>query len=167
MTSTTNANRMRRLAVAGALGLVLTLGSSGPALAGPGKPHASPAHKARPAGSHTRHTEVQRTEQGHTRNDTWTGQNGRTVQRDAEVVNDRANQVRTRDVQWTGPQGRQATRTDVTQRTDDGYTRDSTATGPRGGTVERGVVATRDRDAGTWVKDVTVERTPPPRSNGN
>ena len=167
MISTTNTLRMRRLAVAAALGLVLTLGSSDPALADPGKPRSAQGHKVRPAGSHTRHTEVQRTEHGHTRNDTWTGQHGQTVQRDAEVVNDRANHARTRDVQWTGPQGRQATRTDVTQRTDDGYTRDTTATGPKGGTVERGVVATRDRDAGTWVKDVTVERTPPPRPSGH
>ncbi len=168
MTSTNHAIRMRSLTAATALGLVMTIGGSSLALANPGKPrgtHAQ-AHKARPAGGYTHHTEVQRTEHGHTRSDTWTGDNGKSATRDAEVVNDRATQTRTRDVQWTGPNGQQATRTDVTQRTDNGYTRDSTATGPRGGTVERDVVATHDQGSGTWVKDVTVERTPPPHPKG-
>ena len=160
----TNVSQRRALVVATALGLVMTIGVGNPADADP--PKVRGAHQARPSGSFTRHTEVQRTEHGHTRNDTWTGENGKSTTRDAEVVNDRATQTRTRDVQWTGPDGQQATRTDVTQRTDDGYTRDSTATGPRGGTVERDVVATHDRQTGTWVKDVSVERTPPPSPKG-
>jgi hypothetical protein len=124
------------------------------------------AQKQRPTGNYTRHTEVQRTENGHTRTDAWTGERGTTT-RQAEVVNDRANQTRTRNVQWTGPQGQQRTRTDVTQRTESGYTRQSTSTGPQGGATSRNVVATRDAANGTWTRDVTVEHTPPPSGNGN
>jgi len=162
-----NAKKMRGLAASTALGLVLAAGSGGNAHADPartGQPRAMhpQAQKMRPQASYTHHTEVQRTEHGHTRSDTWTGDKGRTATRQAEVVNDPASKTRTRDVQWTGPNGQQATRTDVTQRTDNGYTRNSTATGPNGGTVERDVVATHDKATGTWVKDVTVDRNPPP-----
>ncbi len=125
-------DRMRAVAVAGTLGLTLL------AVAAP-----AGAHKPRPQGDFSRHTEVKRTENGHTRNDTWTGANG-TATRSA------------------GPQGQQAQRTDVTQRTDTGYTRNTVATGPKGGTATRDVVATRDAESGTWTKDVTVDRTPPP-----
>lgn len=118
------------------------------------------AKKQRPQGDYTRHTEVRRTESGHTRSDTWTGERGTTT-RQAEVVNDRANRSRTRNVEWTGPQGQQGTRTDVTQRTESGYTRRTTATGPRGGTTSRNVIATRDASSGTWTRDFTVEHTPP------
>jgi hypothetical protein len=124
------------------------------------------AHKQRPHGDYTRHTEVRRTDNGHTRSDAWTGERG-TSTRQAEVVNDRGSQTRTRNVQWTGPQGQQGTRTDVTRRTESGYTRQSTATGPTGGTSTRDVVATRDPSTGTWTKDVTVERTPPPAVDGD
>ncbi len=143
-------DRMRAVAVAGTLGLTLL------AVAAP-----AGAHKPRPQGDFSRHTEVKRTENGHTRNDTWTGANG-TATRSAKVVNDRDRKMRTRDVAWSGPQGQQAQRTDVTQRTDTGYTRNTVATGPKGGTATRDVVATRDAGSGTWTKDVTVDRTPPP-----
>jgi len=164
-------NRMRHLATVTALGLVMAAGIGGPAHADPArqaKPrgaHSQPQQQ-RPSGSYTRHTEVQRTDHGHTRSDTWTGENGKSATRNAEVVNDRAAQTRTRDVQWTGPNGQEATRTDVTQRTDSGYTRESTAVGPQGGTVTRDVVATHDASSGTWVKDVTVDRNPPPADGG-
>jgi hypothetical protein len=167
MNSTIAHDRIRAItvAVAGALGLVL-MTASAPADAGNGKAgkarHAQTSpQKARPQGDYTRHTEVRRTDNGHTRNDTWTGTRGTTT-RDATVVKDRENQTRTRNVDWTGPEGQQATRTDVTQRTETGYTRNSTATGPQGGTTAREVNATRDAESGTWTKDVTVDRTPPP-----
>jgi hypothetical protein len=165
MDRTTAYDRLRAIAVAGTLGLTL-MTLAVPAGAGDGKPgkarqgHAS-AHKPRPQGDYTRHTEVRRTPNGHTRDDTWTGAQG-TATRSAEVVNDRENRKRTRDVTWSGPQGQQATRTDVTQRTDDGYTRNTVATGAQGGTATRDVVATHDAESGTWTRDVTVERTPPP-----
>jgi hypothetical protein len=170
MLSNLKSNRMRHLAAATALGLVLAAASGATAHAdpAPGKhrgAHAQP-QEHRPDGSYTRHTEVQRTDHGHTRSDTWTGENGKSATRNAQVVNDRATRTRTREVQWTGPNGQEASRTDVTQRTENGYTRDSAAVGPNGGTVNRGVVATHDRESGTWVKDVTVDRNPPPADGG-
>jgi len=164
--------RMRRRAATTALGIALTLGAWGVAQAGAShqpKPRGlhTQAQKARPAGDYTRHTDVQRTQNGHTRTDMWTGENGKSATRQAEVVNDRATQTRTRDVEWTGPEGQQATRSDVTQRTDNGYTRNTTAVGPKGGTTTRDVVATHDQASGTWNRDVTVDHSPPPApSNG-
>lgn len=125
------------------------------------RPAQTHAQKQRPKGDYTRHTEVRRTESGHTRTDTWSSERGTTT-RQAEIINDRANQTRTRNVQWTGPQGQQGTHTDVTRRTETGYARQSTSTGPRGGTTSRNVVTTRDTSSGTWTRDVTVEHTPPP-----
>lgn len=163
-----DAKRMRGMAAAMALGFLLAFGAAGGAHADPaGGSRAGHAQRAKPRaqGNHTHHTEVQRTEHGHTRSDTWTGADGKSATRDAEVVNDRAHQTRSRDVEWTGPNGQRATRTDLAQRTDDGYVRNSTATGPNGGTVERDVVASRDAENQAWVKDVTVERTPPPKGD--
>lgn len=171
MTSTMVRSRRHDLALATALGLVLIAGTVATADAADRGQRSSArssqaqAQKHRPQGDYTRHTEVRRTDHGHTRSDTWSGERG-TTKRQAEVVNDRGNQTRTRNVEWTGPQGQQATRTDVTQRTDSGYTRQSTARGASGGTTTRSVIATRDHEAGTWTKDVTVDRTPPPSRDG-
>jgi len=154
------ANRPKSALIASAaLGLVLAVAAATPADAG------NRGQKQRAQGDHTRHTEVRRTDNGHARTDTWTGERG-TATRQADVVNDAANRKRTRDVAWTGPNGQQGTRTDVTQRTDNGYTRNSTATGPKGGTATRDVTAVRDRASGTWTKDVSVERTTPPKPDG-
>jgi hypothetical protein len=171
MTSTPTRSRIHNAILAATTGLVLTAAAIATADAADrgqrsgARATQSQAHKPRPPGDYTRHTEVRRTDNGHTRTDTWTGERG-TATRQAEVVNDRANRTRARNVEWTGPQGQQAKRTDVTQRTDSGYTRQSTATGPNGGIATRSVVATRDREAGTWTKDVTVDRTPPPAGDG-
>lgn len=171
MTSTMASPRRHDLTIATAIGLVLvavTMVTADAADRGQrsgARSTQAQAQKHRPQGDYTRHTEVRRTEHGHTRSDTWSGERGTTT-RQAEVVNDRGTQTRTRNVEWTGPQGQQATRTDVTQRTDSGYTRQSTATGPNGGTTTRSVFATRDREAGTWTRDVTVDRTPPPSGDG-
>ncbi len=153
-----------------ALGLVLAVAAVTPADAGnrgqSGAQRAQhSAQKARPTGDYTRHTEVRRTDTGHVRTDSWTGERG-TATRQAEVVNDAANRKRTREAKSTGPNGQQGTRTDVTQRTDNGYTRNSTATGPKGGTTTRDVTAVRDPASGTWTKDVSVDRTPPPTPEG-
>lgn len=147
------------LLASAALGLVLAILAANPADAG------DRGKKQRAQGDYTRHTEVQRTDNGHKRTDAWTGERG-TATRQADVVNDAANRKRTRDVKWTGPNGQQGTRTDVTQRTDNGYTRNSTATGPKGGTATRDVTAVRDPASGTWTKDVSVDRTPPPAPEG-
>lgn len=162
--------RKHPLLASATLGLVLAMLVATPADAGnrgqngaQRAQHAS--QKQRPQGDYTRHTEVRRTDNGHVRTDTWTGERG-TATRQAEVVNDAANRKRTREVKWTGPDGQQRTRTEVTQRTDNGYTRNSTATGPKGGTATRDVTAVRDPATGTWTKDVSVERTPPPAPEG-
>jgi hypothetical protein len=153
-----------------ALGLVLVVAAVTPADAGNRSRDGAQrtqqaAQKTRPKGDYTRHTEVRRTDNGHSRTDTWTGERG-TATRQADVFNDAANRKRTREVKWTGPNGQQGTRTDVTQRTDNGYTRSSTATGPKGGTETRNVTAVRDPASGTWTKDVSVERAPPPAPEG-
>lgn len=124
-------NRLVPAALASAaLGLVLAVAAAAPADAGD--------RKARPHGDYTRHTEVRRTGNGHSRTDTWSGERG-TATRQADVSRDQPNQTRTREVQWTGP---------------------------RGGTSTRDVTAVRDPASGTWTKDVAVDRTPPPAPEG-
>ena len=58
-------------------------------------------HNARAAhhsgGNWTRTSQVQRTENGHTRSDHWQGQDGRTASRDVVVTNDRDAGTRTRN----------------------------------------------------------------------
>jgi hypothetical protein len=130
-------------AVLAAAALVLATGIVTPAAAGDrGQQGVHRAQhggqKARPHGDYTRHTEVCRTDTGHSRTDTWSSERG-TSTRQADVVNDRANRTRRRDVVWTGPQG---------------------------GTSTRDVTAVRDPATGTWTRDVAVDRTPPPKSDG-
>jgi hypothetical protein len=143
MTRTLVYARLTALAATAALGLLLASAALTSAQAadrnqGTARMSAASAHAQRPHGDYTRHTERQRTENGHTRTDTWTSDRG-TATRSAEVVNDRANQTRTRSVD---------------------------STGPKGGTQSRDVVTTRDPATGTFTKDVTVDRTPPPAGNG-
>ncbi len=143
MTRTLARPRIPALAATAALGLLLASAALTSAHAadrnqGTARMGAASAHAQRPHGDYTRHTERQRTENGHTRTDTWTNDRG-TATRSTEVVNDRANQTRTRSVD---------------------------STGPKGGTQSRDVLTTRDPATGTWTKDVTVDRTPPPAGNG-
>jgi hypothetical protein len=143
MTRTLARPRVPALAVATAVGLLIATAALTPAQAADrgqaaARKGAATSHAQPPRGDYTRHTERQRTENGHTRTDTWTSDRG-TATRSASVVNDRANQTRTRSVD---------------------------STGPKGGTQSRDVVSTRDPATGTWTKDVTVDRTPPPAGNG-
>lgn len=103
----------------------------------------------------SRHTETQRTENGHTRNSTWTGEDGRKATRDANVVNDREAGTRTRDVTHRGPEGKTRTVNDVTTRTDDGHTRNTTYTDAEGRTATRDAVVTRDAENRARTRDVT------------
>ncbi len=105
----------------------------------------------------TRQTTKQRTDNGHVRKDTWSNAAGRTATREATVVNDRENRTRTRDVLWTGPNGQQATRQDVTRRTENGYTRDSVLTGPDGRQATRSAVVVNDKEAGTRTRSVIAQ----------
>lgn len=111
------------------------------------------AQAQRPDGS--QHTETQRTENGHTRNSTWTGEDGRKATRDANVVNDRAAGTRTRDITYTGPEGKTRTVNDVTTRTDDGHMRSTKYTDAEGRTATRDAVVTRDAENRTRARDVT------------
>jgi hypothetical protein len=113
---------------------------------------------ARPNGSYSHQVQVQRTNNGHTRSDTWTNAEGRSASRNATVVNDKDAGTRTRDVQRHGPEGQTATRHDETQRTENGYTRSSTATNAQGQTATRNATAIFDPTTKTWTKDVNVSR---------
>jgi hypothetical protein len=94
--------RMRRRTATTALGIVLALGACGAAQAGashPSNPHGTraQAQKPRPAGDYTRHTEVQRTQHGHTRNTTAVGPKGGTTTRDVVATHDHASGTWTKD----------------------------------------------------------------------
>lgn len=118
------------------------------------------AQAARPqhgGGSWTRTTERQKTDNGHTRRDTWTGENGKTATRDATVVNDREAGTRTKNVDWTGPNGGTRSKDVVTTRTDDGFTRNATVTNAKGETATREMTVVNDREAGTH--SVSIDRT--------
>ncbi|MFO0451110.1 MAG: hypothetical protein ACK52I_21045 [Pseudomonadota bacterium] len=120
------------------------------------------ADRAMPRGDFQRHTERQRTTNGHVRKDTWTGTDGRNASREAVVVKDRDAGTRTREATTTLPDGRTRSVSDVVTRTENGYTRDTTIVKPNGATLSRDVVATRDAETGKFTKDVTVDRTPAP-----
>ena len=102
---------------------------------------------------HTRTTERQRTENGHTRSDTWTGADGRTATREAVVTNDREAGTRTREVDYAGPDGKTASGDSVRTRTEDGFTRSTTITNPQGETATRNLTLARDKEAGTVTRE--------------
>ncbi len=108
-----------------------------------------------PRGDRSRHTEVQRTDNGHASHSTVTGRDGRTATRDSTVVNDRDAGTRTRDTTYTGPDGRTRTVNDLTTRTDDGHARHTTYTDAQGRTATRDATVVNDREAGTRTRDVT------------
>jgi hypothetical protein len=143
MSSTTSRTALRHLVTVGALGLILTTVAATSAHAGDRRQNAARKQTAssythRHQGDYTRQTEVKRTDNGHLRTDTWTGAQG-TATRQERVVNDRANLTHTKEVDWTGP---------------------------KGGTKSRDTLATWDPATKTWTRDVTVDRTPPPASDG-
>ena len=114
------------------------------------------SHAQRASQPHTRTTERQRTENGRTRSDTWTGADGRTATREVEVTNDKDAGTRTRDVEYTGPNGKTASVESVRTKTDDGFTRSTTVTNAQGETATRDVTVTRDQDAGTITRDANA-----------
>ena len=56
--------------------------------------------------------------------------------------------------------GREGSKSDVIQRTEDGYSRDTTRTTPNGDTHTRAVDVSCDKDAGKCVKQVDVGQQP-------
>ena len=143
----------------GTLGFVVLLAAANTATARDAQ-HRRGAQVQRSSQSHTRTTERQRTDNGHTRTDTWTGADGRSARRDATVTNDREAGTRTRNVDYTTADGREGSKSDVVQRTDDGYTRDTTRTLPNGTTQTRNVDVSCDKDAAKCVKQVEVGKQP-------
>ena len=161
-----------RLSAAGALGVLLNLsapmneaqaaaaqvrdsGAGAVRVAERGQRGVRPQRSRSPRGEWSRHTEVQRTETGHTSRSTRTGENGKTATRDANVVNDREAGTRTRDVTYTGSEGKTRTVNDVTQRTEDGHTRTTTVTDAQGRTATRAAEVTRDESDHTSTRVVT------------
>jgi hypothetical protein len=107
-------------------------------------------------GSWSRSSTVQRTPNGHTRQDRWQNQDGKSASRHVDVTSDAATGARNRNAVWTGPQGRNTTVDTVTQRTGSGYTRESTATRDDGRTATRNTTVVNDRAAGTRAVDSTA-----------
>jgi hypothetical protein len=107
-------------------------------------------------GSWSRSSTVQRTPNGHTRQDRWQNQDGKSASRQVDVTSDAATGARNRNAVWTGPQGRNTTVDTVTQGTGSGYTRDSTATRDDGSTATRSTTVVNDRAAGTRAVDSTA-----------
>jgi hypothetical protein len=111
-------------------------------------------------GTATRTDTTRKTEDGYTRNSVITGPGGQTATRDATVSFDGEAGTRTREVTTTGPNGQTRTVSDVTTKTDDDFERQIVTTNPNGSTVTRQVTRNRDAEAGTWTREVTVDRDP-------
>ena len=107
-------------------------------------------------GNWSRSSTVQRTPSGHTRQDQWQNQDGKSASRHVDVSNDAASGTRNRNAVWTGPEGKKTMVDTVTQRTESGYTRDTTATRDDGTTATRNTTVVNDRAAGTRAVDSTA-----------
>ena len=66
------------------------------------------------------HDVTQKTDNGYTRNCTYTNAHGESATRNAVVTNDKDNGTRTRDVTYTGVNGKTPMANTVTTRTDTG-----------------------------------------------
>lgn len=141
-------NKSRKFFGAAALAMLIAV----PVLARDGKPQRG-SNTPRVVQPHTRTTERQRTENGHTRSDTWTRADGKTASRDAVVTRDRAAGTRTREVDYSGPNGHTANVDSVRTKTDDGFTRSTTITNAQGETATRDLTVSRDEGAGTITRE--------------
>jgi hypothetical protein len=101
-----------------------------------------------------------RTEDGFTRSTTITNPKGETATRDLTVARDQEAGTITRESNYTTFDGREGSKSDVIQRTEDGFSRDTTRTLPNGETHTRSVDVSCDKDAGKCVKQVEVEPQP-------
>jgi len=146
---------------AGIAGLAATLFMAGAvvtaAQAGDGARHKAHAGQGA-SGSWSRSSTVQRTPSGHTRQDQWQRQDGKTATRNTTVVNDRAAGTRSMDSTATGFNGRTTTVSSDAQRTDDGYVRDVTRTGPNGQVNQRSIDVSCDPAAQSCTKTVTGDK---------
>ena len=101
---------------------------------------------------HTRTTERQRTDTGHTRTDTVTRADGATATRNAVVTNDKDAGTRTRNVDYMGFDGKSRSVDSTRTKTDDGFTRSTTATNAQGETATRDLTVSHDQDTGTTTR---------------
>jgi len=149
-------NFTRTARVIGIAATLLLFGAVGSAAnAGSGGKHKAGAGQGA-SGSWSRSTQVQRTPNGHTRQDQWQNQSGQSASRNVVVANDQASGTRNRNAVRTGPEGRSTTVDTVTQRTESGYTRDTTATREDGTSATRNTTVVSDRAAGTRSVDSTA-----------
>jgi cytoskeletal protein RodZ len=143
------------------------------------------ANPPRASQPHTRTTERQRTENGRTRSDTWTTASGKTATRDTErtrtddgftrsttatnpdgetasrdltVTRDKDAGTVTRESNYRTFDGREGSKSDVIQRTEDGFARDTTRTLPDGETHTRSVEVSCEKDANKCVRQVEVDQ---------
>ena len=174
---------MKSVKILGILGLLVMCS---PSFARDAQRHRG-AQAPRAAQPHTRTTERQRTDTGHTRTDTWTGANGRTASRDAvrtktddgftrnttatnaqgqaaerdlTVSRNPETGTVTRETNYSTFDGRQGSKSDVIQRTEDGFTRDTARTTPTGETHTRSVDVSCEKNARKCVKQVEVGQQP-------
>ncbi len=135
--------------------------------------HGGPAamHERGPRGAVERTTTRTRTDDGWTRDTTWTDREGRTGSSRTVVKRDREAGIRTRETVTTLPGGETRTVNQTTTRTDDGFSSNATISGPQG-TMQRqtemvrtdnGRVVTTTVTAPSgkeMTRTVTVERDP-------
>jgi hypothetical protein len=87
--------------------------------------------------------------------------NGQTATRDLTVKRDKNSDTVARESNYTTFDGRDGSKSDVIQRTDDGYTRDVTRTTPDGATHTRSVdVSCNKNKPSVCVKQVEVGKEP-------
>ena len=144
--------------MAGIVGLAATLFMAGAVVteAQAGNGGRQKAHSGQGAGgSWSRSSTVQRTPSGHTRQDKWQSQDGRTATRNTTVVNDHAAGTRAVDSTATGFHGRTTTYSSDSQRTDDGYMRDVTRTLPDGQVNQRSIAVSCEPAATSCTRTVT------------
>ena len=91
---------------------------------------------------------------------TVTNAQGETATRDLTVTRDKKTDTVTRAANYSTFDGRNGARSDVIQRTDDGYSRDTTRTTPAGATHTRSVDVSCDKDAGKCIKQVETGQQP-------
>ena len=144
--------------VAGIVGLAAALFMAGSvftaAQAGDGARHKAHAGQGA-SGSWSRSSTVQRTAGGHTRQDQWQRQDGKTATRNTTVANDRAAGTRSVDSTTTGFNGRTTTYSSDRLRTVDGYVRDVTRTLPDGQVSQHSVDVSCSPAAQSCTRTVT------------
>jgi hypothetical protein len=140
----------------GTVAIAAMLALSGTAIARDGQRQRG-ANASRAAQPHTRTTERQRTENGHTRSTTVTNEDGETATRDLTVTRDKEAGTITREANYSTFDGRAGSKSDVIQRTEDGFSRDTTRTPPNGETHTRGVDVSCEKNGGKCIKQVEVD----------